>query len=190
MGASLYSTHFRPGDVDMWLTVFSGETGRMIGVLCGKALSLWKTGATAAVATRYLAREDASVAAIVGTGRYALAQLRCLATVRDLQEVRCFSRDATRREAFVREARAALPGLRIVACDSARGGGARRRHRHDDHDIRDAGRPGRSGLRQDRIAMPWASTRRRRARSTRRQSARRMSSWTRASRRSRRKARS
>ena len=56
MGASIYSTHFRPGDVDMWLTVFSGETGRMLGVLCGKALSLWKTGATAAVATRHLAR--------------------------------------------------------------------------------------------------------------------------------------
>ena len=32
----------------------------MLGVLCGKALSLWKTGATAAVATRHLAREDAS----------------------------------------------------------------------------------------------------------------------------------
>jgi alanine dehydrogenase len=120
MGASIYSTHFRPGDVDMWLTVFSGDTGRMLGVLCGKALSLWKTGATAAVATRYLAREDASRAAIIGTGRYALGQLRCLATVRDLQEVRCFSRDADKREAFVREASAALPELRIVGSDSAR----------------------------------------------------------------------
>jgi ornithine cyclodeaminase/alanine dehydrogenase-like protein (mu-crystallin family) len=120
MGASIYSTHFRPGDVDMWLTVFSGETGRMLGVLCGKALSLWKTGATAAVATRCLAREDASRAAIIGTGRYALAQLRCLAAVRDLQEVRCFSRDADKREAFVRDARAALPGLRIEGSAAAR----------------------------------------------------------------------
>lgn len=120
MGASIYSTHFRPGDVDMWITVFSGETGRMTGVLCGKALSLWKTGATAAVATRHLARGDAACAAIVGTGRYALVQLQCLATVRALDEVRCFSRDASKREAFVREARAALPGLRIVAADTAR----------------------------------------------------------------------
>ena len=120
MGASIYSTHFRPGDVDMWLTVFSGDTGRMIGVLCGKALSLWKTGATAAVATRHLARSDAATAAIVGTGRYALAQLRCLASVRTLREVRCFSREAGRREAFVREARDWLPGVRIDACLSAR----------------------------------------------------------------------
>ena len=120
MGASIYSTHFRPGDVDMWIAVFSGETGRMSGVLCGKALSLWKTGATAAVATRHLAREDAASAAIVGTGRYALAQLRCLATVRALREVRCYSRDAAKREAFVREARAAIPGATIVGAASAR----------------------------------------------------------------------
>jgi alanine dehydrogenase len=118
MGASIYSTHFRPGDVDMWLTVFSGETGRMLGVLCGKALSLWKTGATAAVATRHLARRDAAIAAIVGTGRYALAQLLCLAAVRELREVRCASRDAVKREAFVAEARRALPGLRIVSSAS------------------------------------------------------------------------
>lgn len=120
MGASIYSTHFRPGDVDMWVTVFSGETGRMTGVLCGKALSLWKTGATAAVATRHLARGDAPCAAIVGTGRYALTLLMCLATVRALREVRCFSRDAGRREAFVREAQDALPALHIVASESAR----------------------------------------------------------------------
>ena len=119
MGASLYSTHFRPGEVDMWLTVFSGETGRMQGVLCGKALSLWKTGATAAVAVRHLARDDAACAALIGTGRYALAQLHCLAAVRPLREARCFSRDAARREAFVREAQDALREIRIVAAASA-----------------------------------------------------------------------
>jgi ornithine cyclodeaminase len=119
MGASIYSTHFRPGDVDMWITIFSGETGRMLGVLCGKALSLWKTGATAAVATRHLARRDAAIAAIVGTGRYALAQLQCLVSVRELREVRCASRDPAKREAFVAQARRALPGLRIVSSASA-----------------------------------------------------------------------
>jgi ornithine cyclodeaminase/alanine dehydrogenase-like protein (mu-crystallin family) len=72
------------------------------------------------VATRHLARDDASIAAIVGTGRYALAQLLCLATVRDLREVRCASRDASRREAFVQEARRTLPGLRIVSSASPR----------------------------------------------------------------------
>ena len=27
MGASIYSTHYRPGDVDMWMMVFSGKSG-------------------------------------------------------------------------------------------------------------------------------------------------------------------
>ncbi|MFO1304427.1 MAG: ornithine cyclodeaminase family protein [Burkholderiales bacterium] len=120
MGASIYSTHFRPGEVDMWVTVFSGETGRLDGILCGKSLSLWKTGATAAVATRHLAREDASVAALVGTGRYALTQLQCLAATRTLREVRCASRNADTRDAFVREARAALSGLAIVSAPTVR----------------------------------------------------------------------
>jgi ornithine cyclodeaminase/alanine dehydrogenase-like protein (mu-crystallin family) len=68
MGASVYSTHYRPGDVDMWLMIFSGHTGDLAGILHGKALSLWKTGATAAVAARHLARKDAARAALIGSG--------------------------------------------------------------------------------------------------------------------------
>ena len=119
MGASIYSTHFRPGDVDMWITLFSGETGRMLGVLNGKALSLWKTGATAAVAARPLARLDARRAALIGTGHYARTQLQCLATVRDLAHVACYSRDRARLQAFVAWAAAELPGTSVIAADSA-----------------------------------------------------------------------
>lgn len=101
MGASIYSTHFRPGDVDMWLMVFSGDSGALSGILHGKTLSLWKTGATAAVAVRHLARTDASRVAMIGTGYYAKAQLRCLAADRTLTEVRCYSRDAANVASFV-----------------------------------------------------------------------------------------
>lgn len=119
MGASIYSTHYRPGDVDMWLLVFSGESGELAGILHGKTLSLWKTGATAAVAVRHLARADASRAALIGTGYYAKAQLRCLAADRSLTEVRCYSRDADNVARFVEWARATLRGPRILAAASA-----------------------------------------------------------------------
>lgn len=119
MGASLYTTHFRPGEVDMWIALFSGETGRMQGILSGKALSLWKTGATAAVATRHLARADARRAALVGTGRYARAQLLCLAAVRELTDVACHSRDPANLAAFVAWAAAALPHANVRAAASA-----------------------------------------------------------------------
>ena len=119
MGASVYSTHFRPGDVDMWLMVFSGESGDLAGILHGKTLSLWKTGATAAVAVRHLARPDASRVALIGTGYYAKAQLRCLAADRRLSEVRCYSRDAGNVAAFVDWARATFDGTRMIAAASA-----------------------------------------------------------------------
>ena len=120
MGASIYSTHFAPGDVDMWLMVFSGTTGQLDGLLHGKALSLWKTGCTGAVAARHCARADARTAAIVGTGYYAWAQLRCLATVRALAEVRCYSRDRTHLATFVERVQTSMPGTIIIAASSAR----------------------------------------------------------------------
>jgi alanine dehydrogenase len=119
-GASVYSTHYQPGEVEMWNLVFSGESGRMEGVLHGKALSLWKTAATAAVATRHMARAEASRAALIGTGRYALPQLICLAAVRPLASVRCYSRDPVRLAGFVERARAALPQADVSAAPSAR----------------------------------------------------------------------
>ena len=119
MGASLYSVQYRPGDIDMWLTIFSGESGRMLGILNGKALSLWKTAATAAVAVRHMARPDACRAALIGTGNYARHQLRALATVRDLAQVLCFSRDPTRLAAFVAWAADALPQVPVQAAVSA-----------------------------------------------------------------------
>jgi len=119
MGASLYTTHFTPGDVEMWIALFDGETGRMRGILSGKALSLWKTGATAAVATRHLARRDARRAALIGTGRYARAQVLCLQAARALERLDCYSRDRAKLDAFVASARDALPGVDVRAAASA-----------------------------------------------------------------------
>jgi alanine dehydrogenase len=120
LGASIYTTHFRPGDVDMWLMIFSADTGELEGILHGKSLSLWKTGATSAVATRHLARREARVMALIGTGRYAKAQLLCTCAVRNVTEVRCFSRDRARLDAFVGWASHALPHVRMLPAASAR----------------------------------------------------------------------
>lgn len=119
-GASVYSTHYTPGEVEMWNLVFDGASGRMAGVIHGKVLSLWKTAATAAVATRSLARAEASRVALIGSGRYALAQLACLAAVRRITSVRCHSRDPARLAAFVERAGTALPSVSITAASSAR----------------------------------------------------------------------
>lgn len=118
IGASAYTALFRPGDIDLWLTLFCGESGRMLGVLNGKSVSLWKTAATAAVATKYLARTDARRAALVGTGRYALHQAIALAAVRPIGSIACCARDPARAGAFAERVRAALPAIETTVAPS------------------------------------------------------------------------
>ncbi len=60
------------------------------------------------LATRYLARQNASVFTILGAGTQALTQVLAVAAVRPLREIRVFSRDAAHRSAFVDQLGATL----------------------------------------------------------------------------------
>jgi ornithine cyclodeaminase/alanine dehydrogenase-like protein (mu-crystallin family) len=103
----------------MWIMLFSAVNGDLLAILHGREMSLWKTGATAAVAARHMARADAKTAALIGTGYFARTQLLGLAAVRPLARVLCYSRDAMKCQAFVAWARAQLPGVLIEAAASA-----------------------------------------------------------------------
>jgi alanine dehydrogenase len=92
----------------------------MLAHLHGQSLSLWKTGATAAVAARHMARPDARTVGMIGTGNYARTQLLGLATVRPIREVRCYSRGREGRERFAEWAKDAVPGLTARPVETAR----------------------------------------------------------------------
>jgi len=77
-----------------------------------------RTGAASGVATKYLARRDARIAAIIGTGGQAKTQLEAIATVRKLDSVNVFGRDPRRREAFCKEMSARV-GIPVRAAASA-----------------------------------------------------------------------
>jgi len=62
-----------------------------------------RTGAASGVATKYLARRDASVAAIIGTGGQARTQLEAIAAVRKLSSARVYGRNPDRRKRFAEE---------------------------------------------------------------------------------------
>lgn len=55
-------------------------------------LGIVRTGAASGVASRYLAREDASIVAMIGAGRQAAGQLAGVCEVRKIREVRVWSR--------------------------------------------------------------------------------------------------
>lgn len=120
MGIPMYSAGFRRGAIDLWIALMSTTNGEMLAHMHGQLISHWKTGATAAMATRRLARPDASVVGLVGTGYYAQTQVLGLAAVRPIRAIRCYSRGAEGRERFVAWARRALPDVEVTLVASAR----------------------------------------------------------------------
>jgi len=120
IGVPSYTAGFQKGAIDLWIALYSAKTGEMLAHLHGQSLSLWKTGATAAVAARHMARPDAHTVGMIGTGTYARTQLLGLAAVRPIREVRCYSRGREGRERFAEWAKDAVPGLSIQPVETAR----------------------------------------------------------------------
>jgi ornithine cyclodeaminase/alanine dehydrogenase-like protein (mu-crystallin family) len=97
-----------------WVCLFDAADGRPRAVIEADWLGRMRTGAASGLATRYLARRDASVFAVIGTGHQALTQVLAVAAVRSLREVRVFSRDPAHREAFVQQLKESLSGAADV----------------------------------------------------------------------------
>src|SRR6185312_1845263 len=83
-------------------------------LLCdGTALTALRTGAASGLATRRLARADATRLALFGVGSQAAAQLEAMFAVRAIDDVHVVSRDPQRAERFVSSARSRYPQARI-----------------------------------------------------------------------------
>jgi ornithine cyclodeaminase/alanine dehydrogenase-like protein (mu-crystallin family) len=116
MGLKIYSIS-RTG-ARFVVTLFSADSGDLVALIEADYLGQMRTAAASGVATRLMAREDARIAAIIGTGLQARTQIEALAAVRKLDGIRAFGRDAGRRETFAREMSARL-GVPVTAVSSA-----------------------------------------------------------------------
>ena len=99
------------------VTLFDSETGVPLAMLDASEVTSIRTAAATAVATRWLAREDARVLALLGSGIQARAHLEAIAHVRELERVRVYSPSAEQRERFAEREGARL-GLAVEAVDS------------------------------------------------------------------------
>lgn len=115
-GFRVYDTMPVPAD-DQLTVVYDDATGTLVGVVTGPFLGAARTGAIGAVAVDVLARADADVVALIGTGRQAWAQLWAIRVVRSLREVRVYSRDTEHRSAFARRAHTELGVPAVSAGD-------------------------------------------------------------------------
>lgn len=73
------------------VVLFDGETGQVRAVMNASAITAIRTAAVSGVATRLLAREDASRLAIIGAGVQARKHLEAMAAVLDLESARVYS---------------------------------------------------------------------------------------------------
>lgn len=118
MGVITYPAGYgRP--LDFRILLSSAQSGALLAVVEGEAVTHWATAAVTAVATRALSRPDSSVLGLIGTGTFAFDQPRAIALVRRLREVRCFSRDPAKCQAFVARLAPQLDGVAVRAVDSA-----------------------------------------------------------------------
>lgn len=99
-GYRSYDT-FRAEPGEQVVVVHEEATGTVRAIAVGNELGPRRTGAIGAVAADALASPTATVAAIIGAGTQAATQLWALSAVRNLSEVRVFSRSPARRDAFV-----------------------------------------------------------------------------------------
>jgi ornithine cyclodeaminase len=113
------------------ITLIDAETGTPLALMDGTRITAMRTAAVSAVATRHLARTDASVATIIGTGVQARTHAEALACVRELSEIRIVGRRPDAAQQLAAEladrlparafddAAAALDGADIVATVTA-----------------------------------------------------------------------
>jgi len=73
------------------IVLFKAETGEPLAMMDGRLITEMRTAAASAVATQRLARPDASVLAILGSGVQAKSHLAALRHVRSFKEVRVWS---------------------------------------------------------------------------------------------------
>ena len=97
------------------IMVFDPANGSPVALMDGTYITATRTAAASALATRLLARQDASVLAVLGTGVQAESHGRALARVRDFTDVRVAGRDGAKAEALA----AGLGGRAVSSWEEA-----------------------------------------------------------------------
>lgn len=102
LGAKLYSTSRKYG-ARFLLPLFDGKTGALVCLMQADYLGQVRTGAASGIATRYMARPDATEVGLYGSGKQARTQLQAVCRVRRIRQVQVYSPHEEHRRAFAAE---------------------------------------------------------------------------------------
>ena len=98
--------------------LFDTDNGQLSAVIDAGEITAVRTAAVSAVATRQLAREDASDLALLGSGTQARTHLEAIALVRDVKRVRVWGRNHERARSFA-EVESKRHNIRVEAVGDA-----------------------------------------------------------------------
>ena len=120
-GTKFYSTNPKHG-AHFFFFLFDSETARPLAQFEANLLGQIRTGAASGYASDLLAAPEATTLAVIGSGFQAQSQIDAIRCVRDLKDIRVWSRSQEKREAFaeanqaraVRSAEEAVRGADIV----------------------------------------------------------------------------
>src|SRR6202000_826878 len=91
------------GKLQFIVPLYEMATGHLLAMIEADYMGQLRTGAASGVATKYMAARDAKSAAIIGTGGQAKTQLEAITSVKHLELVKAYGRDANGREDFFDE---------------------------------------------------------------------------------------
>ncbi len=109
---------FVRGKIRFLVPLYEIASGDLVAMIEADYMGQLRTGAASGVATKYLARREASVAAIIGTGGQAKTQLEAVAAVRKLKSARAYGRNAERRKKFCEEMSSRI-GVTVESANSS-----------------------------------------------------------------------
>lgn len=104
------------------IAVFDPTTGVPLALMDGAYITAVRTAAGSALATRLLARPDARVLAILGTGVQARVHARAIPAVREVSEVRVAGRDPAKARRLAEELAGQLPARAVATYAEALAG--------------------------------------------------------------------
>ncbi len=111
---------FRGAKHSYFILLFDEERGDLLALVAGAALNVWRTGAPAGVASRYLVPPRADTLGLIGSGRQARGQLLAISrALPTLKKVKVFSPTPAHCQGFAKEMSAWL-GVDVESVDNPR----------------------------------------------------------------------
>ncbi|NIO07531.1 MAG: hypothetical protein GTO40_05800, partial [Deltaproteobacteria bacterium] len=108
-----------PGRFFGLILLFNAQDGSLLAMLHDAHIQHMRVAATVTIASKYMAREDSHVLAMIGSGGMAWTHALYLASIRPIQKIKVYSPNTEHRQSFAQQLQGALE-IETTAMDDPR----------------------------------------------------------------------